>query len=555
MNIFKFLVRFSPWLFGLSVVFGIVSGVSSAALMAMINDRLAEMANPNLAFFRDFLILVAVAIGSQLGSRLILLRLATRAVRAWRVRLCEQLLKAPLRQLEEQGSSGLMATLTNDISEVTEALTKFPMQCVNAAVIVACFGYLFWMSWTLAAGFLVTMVAGIVTYECVIRRSRSHMQKLRDTWDELIEHFTALVDGNKELKLNRKRRDSFTEVELLPTATLMMNEAWKFNSTFAIAETSGQVFFYLLIISIPLLAPRMQVSSQEIITGFILMLLYMSSRISEFVGAIPVFHRADVSKKKIESLGIELGQEELVIAPGMALESSVMQARFNGIEMKQLTYQYQAEVAEDSFQLGPVNVAFAPGEIVFVIGGNGSGKSSFARLLTGLYTPSGGELRISGQLVDDSNRDEYRQHFSAVFSDFHLFKNLYEAMPEERRLRAERFLETLQLSKKVSLSDGSFSTVSLSAGQRKRLALLTSFLEDRQVYVFDEWASDQDPAFKQVFYYEILPELAARGKTVIVISHDDHYYRAARRIVRFENGRIIEDRCFPHAVPSERLAG
>ena len=555
MNIFKFLIRFSPWLFGLSVVFGIVSGVSSAGLMAMINDRLAKMAHPDMIFFRDFLVLMTVAIGSQLGSRLILLRLATRAVRAWRVRLCEQLLKAPLRQLEEQGSAGLMATLTNDISEVTEALTKFPMQCVNAAVIVACFGYLFWMSWTLAFGFLVTMVIGIVTYEFVIRRSRSHMQKLRDTWDELIEHFTALVDGNKELKLNRKRRDSFTSVELLPTATSMMNEAWKFNSTFAVAETSGQVFFYLLIISIPLLAPQVHVDNQAIITGFILMLLYMSSRISEFVGAIPVFHRADVSKKKIESLGIELGQEALVIARGAALDGASMQTRFGGIEMKQLSYRYQADVDEDSFQLGPISVAFAPGEIVFVIGGNGSGKSSFARLLTGLYLPSSGELRLSGALIDDSNRDEYRQHFSAVFSDFHLFKNLYEAMPDDRKRRADRFLEILQLSKKVSLSDTSFSTVALSAGQRKRLALLTSFLEDRQVYVFDEWASDQDPAFKQVFYYEILPELAARGKTVIVISHDDHYYRAARRIVRFEDGQIIEDRCYDQPVLRERMTG
>lgn len=555
MNIFKFLVRFSPWLFGLSVVLGIVSGVSSAALMAMINDRLAEMANPGALFFRDFLLLVAVTIGSQLGSRLILLRLATRAVRAWRVRLCEQLLKAPLRQLEQQGSSGLMATLTTDIAEVTEALVKFPMQCVNASVIVACFGYLFWLSWTLALGFLLTMVIGIVTYEAVIRRSRRHMQKLRDTWDQLIEHFTALVDGNKELKLNRQRRDSFTQVELLPTATSMMNDSWKFNSTFAVAETSGQVFFYLLIISIPLLALRLQVDNQAIITGFILMLLYMSSRISEFVGAIPIFHRADVSKKKIESLGIELGQEALALAPGPALAGAAMQARFTGIEMRKLSYQYQAEADEDSFQLGPISVAFAPGEIVFVIGGNGSGKSSFARLLTGLYTPSGGELRISGELVDDSNRDEYRQHFSAVFADFHLFKNLYEAMPDERKRRAERFLETLQLSNKVKLSDSSFSTVALSSGQRKRLALLTSFLEDRQVYVFDEWASDQDPAFKQVFYYEILPELAARGKTVIVISHDDHYYRAARRIVRFEDGQIIEDRCFEQPVMSERIAG
>jgi putative ATP-binding cassette transporter len=554
MKMFIFLVKYSPLLFVLSLVSGIVSGASSAGLMALVNDRLAEMSHPDANFFREFLMLAGLAVGSLLAARLLLLRLATRAVRTWRVQLCQQLLRAPLRQIEQQGSAGLMATLTNDIAEVTEALTKFPMQCVNGAVIVACFGYLFWLCWPLALGFMLTMGAGIVTYEVVVRRSRRHMELLRNTWDRLIEQFTALVDGNKELKLNRQRRDKFSEMELASTATTMMNAAWKFNSTFAVAETSGQLFFYFLILSVPVLAPRVQVQDTGIITGFILMLLYMSGRIGEFVGTIPVFHRADVAKTKIESLGIQLGEESLKINPGVA----TVPAAYSSIEMRQLTYQYKRDGEEDNFVVGPLNVAFKPGEIVFVIGGNGSGKSSFARLLTGLYVPTGGALCLNGVAVDDESRDHYRQHFSAVFADFHLFKNLYEETPEQRLHRAEDFLETLQLSDKVKLTGSAFSTVELSTGQRKRLALLTSFLEDRQVYLFDEWASDQDPAFKQVFYYEILPELAARGKTVVVISHDDHYYRAADRIIRFADGRIIEDRRLelPRAVtsPSSALA-
>ena len=550
MKLFHFLIKYSPWLFVLSLISGIVSGAASAALMALVNDRLTVMANPDPRFFRHFLALAALAVASLLAARLLLLRLATRAVRTWRVRLCDQLLRAPLRQIEQQGASGLMATLTNDIAEVTEALIKFPLQCVNGAVIVACFGYLFWLSWPLALGFLLTMALGIVTYEAVVRRARRHMVLLRDTWDRLIEQFTALVDGNKELKLNRQRRERFAAAELAPTAATMMEASWRFNSTFAVAETSGQLFFYLLILSVPLLAPQVPVRDAGVITGFILMLLYMSGRIGELVGTIPVFHRAAVAKAKIESLGIELGEEPIVARAGAA------PADFASIEMRQLSYQYKAAGEEDNFVVGPLDVTLRPGEIVFVIGGNGSGKSSFARLLTGLYTPTGGALCLNGEAVDDAGRDHYRQHFSAVFADFHLFRNLYQDAPEQRLRRAEEFLDTLQLADKVKLRDGVFSTVDLSTGQRKRLALLTSFLEDRPVYLFDEWASDQDPAFKQVFYHEILPELAARGKTVVVISHDDHYYRAADRIIRFADGRIIEDRRLerPRVAPAALVA-
>lgn len=535
MKLFVFLIRYSPLLFVLSLASGIVSGVASAGLMALVNDRLGEMSHPSRSFFLSFLTLAGLAVASLLTARLVLLRLATRAVRTWRVRLCRQLLRAPLRQIEQRGSAGLMATLTNDIAEVTEALTKFPIQCVNGAVIVACFGYLFWLCWPLALGFLLTMGAGIVTYELLVRHSRRHMQLLRDTWDRLIEQFTALVDGNKELKLNRHRREHFAERELAPTAATMMNAAWNFNSIFAVAETSGQLFFYLLILSVPLLAPHVGGVEAGTITGFILILLYMSGRIAEFVGTIPVFHRAAVAKGKIESLGIELGEESV------REQDEAPPAVFESIELRQLSYQYKPNGEEDNFVIGPLDLSLHPGEIVFVIGGNGSGKSSFARLLAGLYLPTGGAMYLNGNAVDDGNRDHYRQHFSAVFADFYLFRNMVEAAPEQRLQRAEEFLATLQLADKVKLDGNAFSTVDLSTGQRKRLALLASFLEDRQVYLFDEWASDQDPAFKQVFYHRILPELAARGKTVVVISHDDQYYQAADRIIRFADGRIIDD--------------
>ena len=186
-----------------------------------------------------------------------------------------------------------------------------------------------------------------------------------------------------------------------------------------------------------------------------------------------------------------------------------------------------------------VNLTFKAGELIFIVGGNGSGKSTLAKLITGLYIPESGRLCLDDTAIIDTNREWYRQHFSTIFSDFYLFDRLVS--PTNSPLEAQTYLKTLELEKKVSMSNGQLSTTKLSQGQRKRLALLGAYLEDRPIYLFDEWAADQDPVFRKIFYTQLLAELKQRGKTVLVISHDDHYFHLADRIIKLDYGRIESD--------------
>jgi putative ATP-binding cassette transporter len=199
------------------------------------------------------------------------------------------------------------------------------------------------------------------------------------------------------------------------------------------------------------------------------------------------------------------------------------------------------ERENSSFTLGPLDLTFYPGEITFIVGGNGSGKTTLAKLIAGLYIPQTGEIRVDGKPVTDKNRDDYRQYFSVVFTDFFLFESLLGLRTPELDEQARQYLVDLQLNHKVQVSDGVLSTIELSQGQRKRLALLTAFLEDRPIYVFDEWAADQDPYFREIFYFNILPVLKARGKTVLVISHDDRYYHVGDRIIKIDYGQFVYD--------------
>jgi putative ATP-binding cassette transporter len=253
---------------------------------------------------------------------------------------------------------------------------------------------------------------------------------------------------------------------------------------------------------------------------------------------VPNLTRASVALRKIDQLGVELisaGSEE-ALSEGLAGDK-----KWDLVELKGVTHAYYSEGEVDSFILGPVDLTICPGQLIFIIGGNGSGKTTLAKLIVGLYSPESGEVRLNGSAVAKDRVEDYREHFSMVFSDFHLFDALLGIGDSDINDRALQYLIKLRLENKVTVNDGRLSTTSLSQGQRKRLALLTAYLEDRPIYIFDEWAADQDPSFKNVFYRDLLPELKARGKTILVITHDDHYYNLADRIIKLEYGKIEYD--------------
>jgi putative ATP-binding cassette transporter len=255
------------------------------------------------------------------------------------------------------------------------------------------------------------------------------------------------------------------------------------------------------------------------------------------IGSIPTFMNGQVSLGKLEELGVLLDTEQ-----SDGHESLPDRTDNVALGLSNVRFQYESGAASDRypFQLGPIDITVPAGEILFIVGGNGSGKSTLVKLLAGLYSPAEGEIRLGGQPITNENRDWYRQHVSVVFSDFYLFDELLGAQESDVDERANKLLQELELAHKVSVSDRTFSTVDLSQGQRKRLAMLTSLMEDRPINIFDEWAADQDPHYKEIFYSKLLPKLKAEGKTVIVITHDDRYFDHGDRVIKLEDGKVAQ---------------
>lgn len=546
MNIFRLLsfllrlskeVRFSRLRIAVIAGAGIIGGVASTSMIALITEILTGQGSRTRLLVGLFITLCLVLPVFRFVSQMVLIDLTQKGLLAFRLRLARNILAAPMRHLEKVGPHRLLATLTNDIGVIVDAMSMIPLLVMHVTVVVSCMIYLGWLSWVVLLEIAGFIVLGVVTYQIPVIRALRYFNRARERYDDLSKDVRALTEGTKELKMHRRRRQAFLD-HMEQSATALQRENRSGFLVFTAASSWGQALFFVVLGLLVLLLPRIQPMDSRTLIGFTVILFQMMVPLEVVMNTLPNLGRALASAQKVEELGFTLESEIREQEGEAVLEPS---PRWGRLELVGVTHLYRRENEEESFVLGPIDLSFGPGELVFLVGGNGSGKTTLAKLLLGLYAPESGEIRFAGRTIDDSNREEYREHFAAVFSDFFVFETLLGldagALDEEAR----KYLTRLHLQQKVQVKDGALSTIELSQGQRKRLALLTAYLENRPIYLFDEWAADQDPVFKEIFYLQLLPELRARGKTVFVISHDDHYFHVADRVLKLDYGKIEAD--------------
>jgi putative ATP-binding cassette transporter len=529
-----------------AVAAGLLSGVGQTTLLALVNAGLSNPSNRRLVL--SFATLCVLVPASRFTSQVLLNLLGARAVFAVRMRLCRSILSTPLRRLEEIGSHRLLACLTDDVTSLTNALILIPALSMHVSIVLACLGYMGLLSGRLFLLVLGTMLIGMFTYNLPLGRARFYLTRLRSRTDTLFKHLRGVVHGAKELQLHQERQQGFLDSVLTPTAEAIRSDTFLGNTIFTAATVWGNLFFFI-IIGILVFSRPFGVDVR-MLSGFTLALLYMLTPLEVLFQALPILGRAAAAAAKLERLGLELGSQTAEKGPPAA---PAPPPAWRTLQLVRVTHAYHGEDGQTGFSIGPIDLTFRAGEMIFLIGGNGSGKTSLAKIIVGLYQPESGEIQLDGRSIGAEDGQRYRQMFSAVFSDFYLFEELTGIADEGAEEKAQRYLERLELDRKVTIAGGALSTLDLSQGQRKRLALLAAYLEDRPIYFFDEWAADQDPQFKAIFYFEILPELKARGKTVFVISHDDQYYEVADRLIKLNYGQVEWDR--PGAQAAEVAGG
>lgn len=540
MKLIHFLLAHSKRQLVVAVLAGIVSGAANTGILIIINAALTHTYRSYWILVYVFLALCVVAPLARIASEILLIHLAQNALYSLRLELTAQILRVPLQKLEQLGSHRLLASLTDDIPTITNVIGAVPVLCINVAVVLSCLIYMGVLSWHMLLTVLAFMAVGICSYQFLVARAFGHLRVAREEQDALQKHFQALTSGMKELKIHRARRNAFLNKTLSGTATHCRDENITGLTTYAIAASWGQL---LVFFAVGLLVFAFgQWTHPRILTAFSLCLIYLMGPLQMIMNMLPGFGRANAAISGTEQLGITLASGSLIDDTEHALAPEALSSeKAVSLQLIDVGYSYDSQDVGGRFSIGPICLSFQENQIVFITGGNGSGKTTLAKVLIGLYKPELGVIRLNKEDITDRNRDAYRQNFSVVFSDFFLFDSLLglEGMMADESARA--YLVQLWLAHKVAITNSSLSTINLSQGERKRLALLTAFLEDRPIYFFDEWAADQDPVFKDVFYYQILPELKRRGKVVFVISHDERFYHVADRVIKLDNGTVIFD--------------
>ncbi|MEN9871081.1 MAG: hypothetical protein RLZZ171_2069 [Cyanobacteriota bacterium] len=529
MNLIKFILK-SSWLnILIATIFGFISGGCTARVITLINRAVNSEANTNLVLF--YFGLVLLALGAGVISQFVLITLSQKAIYQLRIKLSRNILASPLQHLENLGENRLLATLTDDVRVLSQAVSVIPTICIEISTIIGCLGYLILLSDQVFLGTIAIATLAIWSIQATMNKAQRLFMIAREEEDNLFKSFHAITTGTKELKLHQSRREDFFSEQLEVSAGVMRQKNINAMKIFALADGLGQFTLFTILGFTLFLLPHITNTSVAMLSSYALTITYLALPFQNVLHRLPDLLRGNVALRKIERMKLALSSEAEI-----GLVNSSITSQQGYVELENVTYTYQGE--ENNFKLGAINLTLEPGKLTFLVGGNGSGKSTLAKLITGLYTPTTGTIYLDEVKITSKNQEWYRQHFSAIFSDFYLFDHFLGFDFSQLESEAKRYLKLLQLDHKVTINNGKLSTTRLSQGQRKRLALLTAYLEDRPIYLFDEWAADQDPIFRDFFYTELLVKLKAQDKTILVISHDDRYFYLADQIIKLDYGQI-----------------
>jgi putative ATP-binding cassette transporter len=519
----------------LAGLIGAASGAASVGLVALMMYTLRDPGGSSAIMMGLFAALCVVILVTRIGSQWMLCRMTQANIAELRIRLCRRILDSPLKHLEEIGIDRMLGCLTGDVNLVSQAINGVPALAVNFMILVCGLVYLATLSLSLLACCVVFGVLGFASYWYSSRCASKHVVRSRQAEDVLLKRVRGLIEGVKELKMHHDRRVEY--VDQVIRAQDLVRESKYLSDTFHDAAIAwGRLTFFIAIGLLLFLWPRIAAADSATLTGYALTVLYLMSPLEQIIGWLPFLGWAMNSVAQIDRLGLALDEQAEQAEKNAALTPV---DDWQEIELVGATHAYRREGQPNGFVLGPIDATIRRGQIVFIIGGNGSGKTTLAKLIAGLYLPESGQMLLDGQPITSASREGFRQLFSVVFDDAVIFESLWGLGSADLDQRAQEYLCQLELDQVVTVTDGVFSSTKLSRGQRKRLALVTAYLEDRPIYLFDEWAADQDPLFRKIFYERLLPELKNRGKTVVAVTHDDRYFDAADQVIKLEEGKVV----------------
>ena len=520
----------------------VVAGFSNALLIVVINQvaiLVAQAERPGWIESGGFIIAFILYYVCNKHALLRANSVIEGLLKDLRVEIVDKLRQSELRTVNDVGRGRLYSLLAYETNHLSVAFPLLVESFQQTVLLVAALLYLAYLSWAALLIFLFAVLVGTLVYWSINESYSDVMQKVTDQQARMLDLFGDILHGSKELRLNSARRDDVSKTfaeesqnteELLTSA----GEQW------TMLVLLSAFVMYLMLGIVAFIFPHYVDDHSVIIFQLVPTLLFCLAPLSKIIAQSPMFLRANVGLQGIFALEQEL-DDAGGISPALARKKGEKFQDFKEISFTGMTYNYRDASGEVSFASGPWDLTLNRGELIFLVGGNGSGKSTALRLISALYQRGGGQTAIDGKVVPNQDIAGTRELFTALFGDFHLFDKFY-GLEDVTQEQVDQYIEMMEMTDKVKFVDGGFDQLQMSTGQRKRLALINALLEDRPVYLFDEWSAEQDVHFREVFYTRILADLKARGKTVVVVTHDERFWHLADRVIKFDMGQIEWER-------------
>jgi putative ATP-binding cassette transporter len=521
------------------IVLIVSSGLSGGLLLGVINAAAEKAANSEVQLY-FFLLFAVTLVFFTVTKRTALVRATIageKVIRQTRIRVSDKIRHSELLFVEHTGRGDIYARLTQDTASISQAVPMIFNGYQSAVILMAGLIYIATVSWIACLLTFVFLSVGGYAY---VRHSRMIIEDLKEATAKEAEFFDSLshlVDGFKEIKINHAKNDGVQErvADVAhQTEGLMVRTGLRYITHLVTSQT----MLYLLIATIVFALPTLGIGNPENILKLTASGLFIVAPLEVVFTAYYFHNKAAVALKNLQALEERLDRvletSEAHYKP-QAPQNQLWKG-FETVSLKNLHFQYPG--TDNPYSIGPIDLEIPRGSATFIIGGNGSGKSTLLKVLTGLYPPSSGYLLVDGKALSTHDYPSYRELYSAIFGDFHLFDRLY-GLQEVDVLEVEALLHEMEIADKTRFVDNAFTRLDLSTGQRKRLAMIIARLDNKEIYVFDEWAADQDPQFRRNFYEVLLPKLKAKDKTIVVVSHDDAYFHHADQLIKLDYGRIV----------------
>lgn len=520
----------------------VLSGISNAAIIYFVSESFNAAPESGFRIFACFiLVCAAYAVYLRYSASVISTALES-IVFEIRSRIARKLCRVDLDDLAQYAVADLCDEITREASLIASSAWAIVLALHSSIMLLMSAIYVGRLSPVALLMVLVLYGGGGYLYYTRRRASRLAMEEATKKQKGILRALEDVFQGAKELRMNSNRRAAILS-NIRAVASTLKEAPTKVNWLNHQRMLIGKAYLFLLMAALVYVLPYFADHGSSSLAAVLAAVILMFNPLRDIQVAMPEFERADHALERVTALERRLDE---MLSREPRERANPFDSTFIELRADSLRYEHHDETGRACFSLGPLSLSVKAGEIVFIVGNNGSGKTTLFKLLTALYPPTHGTLCINGIQLNPSNRQAYREMIAAIFSDFHLFKRLYglaQVQPE----RAQALIDKLQLTERVSLTDGEFSSLALSTGQRKRLALVVALLEERPVYFFDEWAADQDPEFRRYYYEELLPELRRQGKTVLAITHDDRYFGCADRVIKLEYG-VLKETYAPHGL-------